>query len=403
MISQASLLHEPRVVDSSASAALPWNPDAAVGLPPPPLHLTMHLSRLSDHQAALLLRHVQLIGGSAETAPAGDALGTQTALIAATEAQFGKVCSTLQRLSPELCEAISSTVENYLRRRWLMKCGNHTLELGPRPMIMGIVNVTPDSFSDGGRHSTAPAAIAHAEALLKAGATVIDVGGESTRPGAAEVPADEELARVLPVISELAGRQAALVSVDTRKPQVARQALAAGAAIINDITALADDEMSRLAAESGCGIVLMHMQGEPQTMQNNPQYDEVVSDVIGRLRQALDRATRAGVDLQRTIVDPGIGFGKTLVHNLSLLGRLDELRSLGRPILVGPSRKRFIAALTGDAPADERLSGTIAACLWSRRSGAAIFRVHDVDQVSLALTVAAAMESQAEMTMPPRR
>jgi dihydropteroate synthase len=277
------------------------------------------------------------------------------------------------------------------RRSWTIRSHNRSLELGPTPILMGIVNVTPDSFSDGGRFDTGRA-VAHGLELASHGAAIIDIGGESTRPGSPELPADQESARVLPVIAELRRQSSVWISIDTRKPSVARAALDAGADLVNDISALADPDMGKIVARAGCPVVLMHMQGTPATMQLNPVYDEVVADVCRELRRRLARAVDAGIDPEQTIIDPGFGFGKTFDHNLALLARLGELRSLGRPILVGTSRKAFLGRLLGDAAPDARLPATIATTLWTRAAGAAIFRVHDVAEVAAALTVVAAIE-----------
>ena len=253
--------------------------------------------------------------------------------------------------------------------------------------VMGIVNVTPDSFSDGGMYLEADAAIARGEELLAEGADILDVGGESTRPGAEAVGAAEELRRTEPVVGALAAR-GATVSIDTSKVAVARAALDAGARIVNDVTALgAEPELADLCAERGCELIVMHMQGTPRTMQTDPRYDDVVDDVRAFLAERVEVAVAAGVREERIWIDPGIGFGKTVEHNLTLIRRLGELRELGRPIVVGASRKRFIGALTGRAPA-ERLGGTIASNVMSLAAGADVFRVHDVRPVREALSVA---------------
>ena len=260
-------------------------------------------------------------------------------------------------------------------------------ELGPQ--VMGVVNVTPDSFSDGGEFFDAERAIAHGRELADEGADILDIGGESTRPGAEAVDAEEETARVAPVIEALAA-DGARVSVDTSKPEVAARALDAGAEIVNDVTALGDPEMAALVADRGAELVLMHMQGSPRTMQENPTYDDVVDDVRAFLAERVERAVDAGVQEERIWIDPGIGFGKTVDHNLELLRRLRELTDLGRPIMVGTSRKSFIGKLTG-APVDQRLGGTIATCVLAVANGAAGVRVHDVRPVREALAVAAAI------------
>jgi dihydropteroate synthase len=255
--------------------------------------------------------------------------------------------------------------------------------------VMGVVNVTPDSFSDGGEFLEASVAIGHGLELLAEGADVLDVGGESTRPGAEAVSSEVELERVLPVIEGLAGGEKQ-VSIDTSKAAVAAAAIDAGATIVNDVTALGDPEMASLCAEREVALILMHMRGEPRTMQEDPTYGDVVDDVKAFLADRVERAVAAGVEEERIWVDPGIGFGKTVDHNLELLRRLGELRDLGRPILVGTSRKSFLGKLSG-APVDQRLGGTIATCVLAVANGAAAVRVHDVRPVREALAVEAAI------------
>jgi dihydropteroate synthase len=257
------------------------------------------------------------------------------------------------------------------------------------PQVMGVVNVTPDSFSDGGEFLDATAAIAHGRELLAEGADVLDIGGESTRPGAEAVSSEVELERVVPVIEGLAGGEKQ-VSIDTSKAAVAAAAIDAGATIVNDVTALGDPEMAALCAEREVALILMHMQGKPRTMQEDPTYDDVVDDVKALLAERVERAVAAGVKEERIWVDPGIGFGKTVDHNLQLLRRLGELLTLGRPILVGTSRKSFLGKLSG-APVDQRLGGTIATCVLAVANGAAAVRVHDVAPVREALAIEAAI------------
>jgi len=264
-------------------------------------------------------------------------------------------------------------------------------ELGKRTLIMGILNITPDSFSDGGLYLEHERAIAHGLELIESGADIIDIGGESTRPGADPVPLEEELHRVIPVIEGIRKESDVMISVDTYKAQVAEAALAAGAGMINDISALRfDEEMIDVLLKHDVPIVLMHMQGTPRTMQEDPQYNNVVSDIIEFLRERIAAATAAGIPRERLIVDPGIGFGKLLQHNLEILRRLDELRALGRPILIGPSRKSFIGQLTG-ASVEERLPGTIASLVLGIMKGADIIRVHDVREARQAVQVADAI------------
>jgi dihydropteroate synthase len=256
--------------------------------------------------------------------------------------------------------------------------------------IMGVVNVTPDSFSDGGEFLDPERAIAHGRELAEEGADVLDVGGESTRPGAEAVGADEELRRVAPVVEALAGGGLA-VSIDTSKVAVAEAALDSGAATVNDVTALrAEPELAGLCAERGCEVVLMHMLGDPRSMQENPAYDDVVDDVKAFLAERIKFATSEGIDEARIWIDPGIGFGKTVEHNLELHRRLGELGELGRPIAFGSSRKSFIGKLTG-AEVDQRLGGTIASNVIAFANGARMLRVHDVGPTRQALTVAEAI------------
>lgn len=256
-----------------------------------------------------------------------------------------------------------------------------------RPHIMGVVNVTPDSFSDGGDALDPSAAIDRGLALHAAGAAIVDVGGESTRPGAEPVPVDEELARVLPVIRELT-RSGVIVSVDTRRAAVMEAAIEAGAAIVNDVTALAGDPASLpLMAGSQAAIVLMHMQGDPRTMQLAPHYDDVVRDVCGWLGERIAACEAAGIARERLAIDPGIGFGKTVDHNLSILAHLEAFAELGCPIVLGVSRKSFIARLSHDEPPKARLPGSLAAGLFAMMQGVQILRVHDAAETQQALAV----------------
>jgi dihydropteroate synthase len=261
--------------------------------------------------------------------------------------------------------------------------------------LMGIVNVTPDSFSDGGRFLEPDRAVQHARRLVDEGADLLDVGGESTRPGAGAVSAAGELDRVRPVLEGLLGPERALagaaISIDTSKLAVAEVALDLGAQIVNDVTALrSEPELGALCAQRDCGLVLMHMQGTPRTMQENPSYDDVVDDVKAFLAERIEFATSQGVAEEQIWVDPGIGFGKTVDHNLELLRRLGELEELGRPIVVGASRKSFLGKLTG-REVGERLGGTVASNVLALRAGADVFRVHDVAESRQALDVAEAI------------
>ena len=262
------------------------------------------------------------------------------------------------------------------------------------PVIMGVVNVTPDSFSDGGLFLDAEAAVDQGRRLASEGADILDVGGESTRPGAEPVGEDEELGRVLPVVERLAadaGAPGVRISIDTTKSAVARAALDAGATIVNDVSALRfDPGLAGLVAEAGADCCLMHMLGEPRTMQQDPRYDDVVSDVKAFLEERLAFATAEGIDEERVWLDPGIGFGKTVEHNLELLRRLDEIVAIGRPVVIGTSRKSFLGRLAGGRDEGERLPGTIATNVLALERGATVFRVHDVAPNADALAVAAA-------------
>ena len=268
----------------------------------------------------------------------------------------------------------------------ILHCGRHALDLS-RPRVMGILNVTPDSFADGGRYLAPAAALEQAWRMVEEGAAIVDVGGESTRPGAAPVGEDEELRRVLPVIGRLAAELPVPVSVDSSKPGVMRAAILAGATMINDVQALRQPGALEVAAAVGVPVVLMHMQGEPRDMQNDPRYGDVTAEVLGFLRQRIVACEQVGIPRGRLLVDPGFGFGKTLAHNLELLRRLGEFQSLGVPVLAGLSRKRMIGALLGDVPVEARLQGSVAAALLAAERGARLLRVHDVGPTTEALAV----------------
>ena len=261
--------------------------------------------------------------------------------------------------------------------------------------VMGILNVTPDSFHDQGRYGQFYAAVERARQMVAEGAAIVDVGGESTRPGSEPVSLEEELARVIPVIEAIVPEIDAPVSVDTSKAEVARAALAAGAKIINDVTALRGDaEMASVAAEAACPVCLMHMLGEPRTMQVEPHYADVVKDIKNFFRERIDYSEAQGIQRQNLILDPGIGFGKTLEHNLELLRRLGEFLDLGLPLMIGASRKRFIGMVAGEEDTEGRLPGTLAVNVTAFINGAGIFRVHDVAENVQALRVAAAISGE---------
>ena len=278
-----------------------------------------------------------------------------------------------------------------------LDCNGRSLRLD-RPRVMGIVNVTPDSFSDGGAHDTVERAVAHALQLAGEGADILDIGGESTRPGADEVPLEEELRRVIPVIERLAQDTTLPISIDTSKPEVMRAAVAAGAGMINDVYGLRRDGALDAAAALGVPVVLMHMLGEPRSMQDAPQYDDVVADVHRFLAERIFSAEMAGIAKKNIVIDPGFGFGKTQAHNLQLLAQLRRFTELGVPVLAGLSRKKTIGELTGRDDPRERVSGSVAAHLIAAQNGAGLLRVHDV-----AATVDALKVWQAVAAVPRPR
>ena len=267
----------------------------------------------------------------------------------------------------------------------IWRAGDRAWEFPRSPLIMGIVNVTPDSFSDGGQHATPEAAVTHALSLAAEGADILDIGGESTRPGAPAVSESEELARVIPVIEQLAGQTEAALSIDTQKPVVAEAAISAGAVIVNDIAAnRTEPQMWKIVAATRAGYVAMHMQGTPQTMQDRPEYTEVVAEVRAFFEERLERFKKAGLNAEQVMFDPGIGFGKTVEHNLALLTGLERFKNIKRPLLVGASRKSFIGRLT-EAAVEDRLAGSLACACRAAEAGAAVLRVHDVKETNQAL------------------
>ena len=262
----------------------------------------------------------------------------------------------------------------------IWSCRGREVVCGRKPLIMGILNATPDSFSDGGKFQTLETAVARGLQMVEEGADIIDIGGESTRPGAKPVQPSEEIARTVPIIRKLREKTNALISIDTRKAEVARAAIAAGADIINDVSALADPGMAAVAAETGAGLVLMHMQGTPENMQNDPRYADAVSTVRNFLEERAAFAVERGIAPEQICLDPGIGFGKTDEHNLALLKGIPQLAAAGRPVLVGASRKSFIGRMTGREKPDERLAGSLAVVAFAVLRGAHILRVHDVKE-----------------------
>jgi dihydropteroate synthase len=338
---------------------------------------------LAPDECRVLARELRRLGGEALTSTPGD-----RALLLGPLSAFGELPSRLVewgRRTEVLGAALQAALAGRGSRPSPVEAGGHVLRFDRRTLVMGIVNATPDSFSGDGTGDDPAAAVARGVALAEAGADIVDVGGESTRPSSTAVPEAVELDRVVPVVRELAARLDVPVSVDTRKAAVARAALEAGAVIVNDIWGLRrDPEMAGVVAAAGAAVVVMHNQVEPE-------YADVVEEVCAGLRESLALAEAAGVERERVIVDPGIGFGKTPAHNLEVLRRLGELRGLDRPVLVGPSRKSTIGALLGGAPPEDRLEGTLALCVLAAANGADLVRVHDVAEVGRALRVADAV------------
>jgi len=284
---------------------------------------------------------------------------------------------------PQMAQATTALLDKYLRTDYSVDCRGKVLDLGSRTHIMGILNVTPDSFSDGGQYADMDRALAHAREMGAQGADIIDIGGESTRPGSEPVPEDEELLRIVPLIMRLSAELPIPISVDTYKATVAQKALEAGASIVNDISGLRfSPDMARVVADYDAAVVIMHIQGTPRNMQQNPVYTDVVTEVMAYLEQSIEIALAAGVDQEKIIIDPGIGFGKTLEHNLLLLKRLDEFKALGRPILLGTSRKKFIGTVLNIPVAEQRIQGTAATLALGIGKGARVLRVHDVERMS---------------------
>ncbi len=300
--------------------------------------------------------------------------------------QLRKLFSLLaadHRVPSSLSQKIYSLLDNYVRSDYKIDCRGKVLDLGSRTHIMGILNVTPDSFSDGGQYADEERAFAHACEMAAAGADIIDIGGESTRPGAAPLAREEELRRIIPLIERLSAELPVPISVDTYKSSVAKKAIEAGAAIVNDISGLRfSRDMANVVADSGAAVVVMHIKGTPRDMQQSPVYDDVVGEVMAYLEEGIEIALKAGVDREKILIDPGIGFGKTLEHNLIILNRLEEFRALGKPIVLGTSRKKFIGAVLNIQMPEERVEGTAATMALGIERGARVVRVHDVARMA---------------------
>lgn len=365
-------------------------------------HLAISVENVQA-RAAHIIKEVMLSKGGDCATPRDllviDGTDTVTVIMMGTVAQLRRTIKNLsvqpfglKALSRELKKVVESAAGDRSRP---LEAGGKMLPLGGRTLVMGVVNITPDSFSDGGRFEEFEAARAAAVEMDLNGADIIDIGGESTRPGAEPVPPDEEARRTIPLVEALAGEVSAAISIDTCKAEVARLALDAGASIINDISGLRfDPEMIPLAAERGAPVVIMHMQGVPRDMQVAPSYDDVVADICRFLRGRAAMAEAGGVDPGRILVDPGIGFGKTVEHNLEILRRLDEFRSLGYPLVLGTSRKRFIGAVLG-RPVGERLLGTAATVAIAAAMGVDVVRVHDVGEMAEIVKMADAVSGRS--------
>ena len=368
--------------------------------------LTVTVSGLSPGEAALVREAC-----ASPRVPAGPGFGfpRQAALfITGTPAQIRQFCAFLRsddRLPSYLPAQIESRLDNYARSRYPLALKGQVFDLGIRTHIMGVLNITPDSFSDGGQFPGHGDAIAHARAMAAQGADIIDIGGESTRPGAEPLSEEEELRRILPVIERVARELPTPVSVDTYKAAVARKALAAGASVVNDISGLRfSSDMARVVADHDAAVILMHIKGTPRDMQTNPVYEDVVGEIMKYLEESVAIALNAGIRSDRILVDPGIGFGKTVQHNLEIIDRLDEFRTLGFPVVLGTSRKRFIGAVLNIPEPKERVEGTAATVAVAIQRGAHIVRVHDVGaMVRVARMTDAIVRAGAGQHAPDRR
>lgn len=362
---------------------------------PKQFHYNLRVEGLTPAQANVLKQEMLSIGAEAAVAKgaASCSVGSTDAVLSGTARQFDVVIGKLRAQSfglPEVGLSLAEAVGNLNKRGYVVKGRGREWELGPRTMIMGILNVTPDSFSDGGRFIEKERAVERGLEMFEEGADIIDVGGESTRPGALPVGVAEEMGRVIPVVEALASRGVP-VSIDTTKAEAARAALASGAVMVNDVSALCmDAAMAGVCAGFRAAVVLMHMRGTPADMQEDTGYEDLVSEVYDHLMARMDYAVAAGIERESIIIDPGIGFGKSSGGNMELIRSLREFRTLGAPILLGPSRKSFIGAVLG-AGAEVRLMGTIAVAVAAVLNGASILRVHDVKEARMALDMADAI------------
>jgi len=340
----------------------------------------LHLERLSKDQMELMTREARALGMEVyHTEPDFGGQGMFILGEGRRLVEMAERCSGSPLLS-EMGEELRRSLGHLQLSHYRFHCGEWTLELGQRTALMGVLNITPDSFSDGGRFFHRERAIAHGARLIEEGCDILDIGGESTRPDSEPISAEEELQRVLPPLRSLV-KMGVPISVDTYKPEVARATLEEGACLINDISGLRfHPSLANVVAKAGAGLVIMHMKGTPKDMQKDPRYDSLMDEVFHYFQEGIALAESAGVRPDGILIDPGLGFGKTLAHNLTLLRRLREFKSLGKPILIGPSRKSFIGKVL-DLPAEDRLEGTAAAVAWAACHGASMVRVHDVKEM----------------------
>ncbi len=354
------------------------------------------LKDVGTKEVNIIKQELLSAGGDAAThkGTLDHSVGKSDLILMGTMGQYEKLLSKL-KIQPFKCKDIAAEIgellENYGKRDFVLKFPKKEMKLN-RTLVMGVLNVTPDSFSDGGKFLDSDTAVNHGEEMAKEGADIIDIGGESTRPFSDSVSPEEELKRVRPVVEELLQRIDVPISIDTRRPNVAKEIVELGAQMVNDVSGLRDGEMISTVADLNVPVVIVHMLGTPKTMQEKPEYEDVVEEIYGYLRNQVDSAVKGGVKRENIIVDPGIGFGKTVEHNLEIIRRLGELRSLGLPILVGTSRKSFIGKIL-DLEVTDRLEGSLAALVSTILNGANIVRVHDVKESVRAVGIADAMVS----------
>ena len=364
------------------------------------LHFNLLVEGIRPRTASLLKQEMLSVGGDAALNRNGlDCSASETgAILMGTQRQFQKLLLKLDQntdLHP-LSESLKETLKNIAKTHFAIRCRQKKYPLGKRTLLMGILNITPDSFSDGGQYFDKERAIAHGIRMAEEGADILDIGGESTRPGSKPLPLEEELRRVIPVIEVLAKKLEVPISIDTYKSTVAEKAIDAGAQIINDISGLHfDPDLGKVAAKKDVPLILMHIRGTPEIMQKDVHYNSLFSEILQYLKESVQRAESAGVDPQQIIIDPGIGFGKTVEDNLLIIKNLSEFRILGKPILLGTSRKNFIGKIL-NAEADERLEGTLSTIAIGVLNGAHIIRCHDVLQAKKAITVADAIRLAGE-------